>query len=92
MELALEELSECVAGRNRTEERMELEFLANIIADFLNSQDKTKRWIFMQRYFFMADIKEISEKLSIKEGTVKSTLCRMRRQLKKRLEKEAVYL
>lgn len=92
MDLALEELSECVAGRNKAEERLELEFLANIIADFLNSQDKTKRWIFMQRYFFMADIKEISEKLDIKEGTVKSALCRMRKQLKKRLEKEAVYL
>ncbi|MCI9078574.1 MAG: sigma-70 family RNA polymerase sigma factor [Lachnospiraceae bacterium] len=92
IDLALEELSGCVAGRSKAEERMELEFIANIIADFLNSQDKAKRWMFMQRYFFMADIKEISEKICIKEGTVKSTLCRMRKQLKKRLEKEAVYL
>lgn len=92
MDLVLEELPECIAGRDKTGERLELEFLVNIIADFLNSQDKTKRWIFMQRYFFMADIKEISGKLGIKEGTVKSTLCRMRQQLRKRLEKEAVYL
>lgn len=92
MDLALEELSECVAVRNKAEERLELEFLANIIAEFLNSQDKIKRWIFMQRYFFMADTSEISGKLGIKEGTVKSTLCRMRKQLKKRLEKEAVYI
>ncbi len=40
----------------------------------------------------MADTSEISGKLGIKEGTVKSTLCRMRKQLKKRLEKEAVYI
>ncbi len=92
MDLALEELPECVTGRNKPEERLELEFLASIIAEFLNTQDKTKRWIFIQRYFFMAGTSEISCKLGIKEGTVKSTLCRMRKQLKKWLEKEAVYL
>lgn len=92
MEMALEELSECVAGRDRVEEHLELKMVADVIADFLNSQDKTKRWIFLQRYFYLAGIKEISEELGIKEGTVKSILCRMRRQLKKWLEKEAVYL
>ena len=92
MELALEELSECVAGRGNVEDNLELKLIADIIADFLNSQDRIKRYIFLQRYFYLAEIKEISQKLGIKEGTVKSTLCRMRRQLKKWLEKEAVYL
>ena len=92
MDAALEELVECTASDSRIEENLELKLLADVIADFLELQDQTKRWIFMQRYFFMADTSEISVKLGIKEGTVKSTLCRMRKQLKKRLEKEAVYI
>jgi len=91
IDLALEELSECIASKERVEAGMELQLLTDIIKDFLSSQDKTKRWIFLQRYFYMEGIKEIAQKLDIKEGTVKSVLCRMRRQLKKRLEREDWY-
>ena len=67
MDLVLEELPECIAGRDKTGERLELEFLVNIIADFLNSQDKTKRWIFMQRYFLWQILKKYQENLELKK-------------------------
>ena len=40
----------------------------------------------------MMPTKEIAEKLGMREGTVRSTLSRMRKDLKGWLEKEAVYL
>ncbi len=92
MTVALDELSECVASGNKVEENLELKLLTDTIADFLASQDKTKRWIFLQRYFYFAEIREIADKAGMKEGTVKSVLCRMRKKLRKWLEKEAVYL
>ncbi len=90
--VALDELSECIDSGSRVEESLELKLITDIITDFLASQDKTKRWIFLQRYFYMAEIKEIADRLEIKQGTVKSVLYRMRKQLKKWLEKEAIYL
>lgn len=90
MAVALDELSECVAGRGRVEDNLEMELLAGVISGYLDSQDKTKRWIFLQRYFYLADIKEIAGMLNMKEGTVKSVLCRMRRQLRDCLEMEEV--
>lgn len=92
MDVVLDELSECVEGKGRVEDNLELKVLTDAISDFLNTQDKTKRWIFIQRYFYLADIREIADRLGIKEGTVKSTLCRMRKKLKKWLEREELYL
>lgn len=92
MTVALDELSECIASDSRVEENLELKLLTDTIANFLASQDKTRRLIFLQRYFYLAEIKEIADKLDMKEGTVKSVLCRMRKKLKKWLEKETVYL
>jgi RNA polymerase sigma factor, sigma-70 family len=90
MAVALDELSECVAGRGRVEDNLEMELVTEVISDYLDSQDQTRRWIFLQRYFYLADIKEIAGRLDMKEGTVKSVLCRMRRQLRDYLEMEDV--
>ena len=90
MAVALDELSECVAGRGRVEDNLEMELVTEVISDYLDSQDQTRRWIFLQRYFYLADIKEIAGRLDLKEGTVKSVLCRMRRQLRDYLEMEDV--
>ncbi len=92
MDAALEELVECTASDSRIEENLELKLLADVIADFLELQDQTKRWIFIQRYFYLAEIREIAKKADMKEGTVKSVLCRMRKNLRKWLEKEEIYL
>ena len=90
MAVALDELSECVAGRGRVEDNLEMELVTEVISDYLDSQNQTRRWIFLQRYFYLADIKEIAGRLDMKEGTVKSVLCRMRRQLRDYLEMEDV--
>ena len=64
--------------------------LRYIYPDFLWKQTKRNRTVFLKRYFYIMDFKEIAEELDIKEGTVKSILSRMRKELAVWLEKEAV--
>ena len=92
VDIALEELQECVTDGRTVEEQIELKELSASIAKFLNRQSERNRAIFLQRYFYMMPTKEIAEKLGMREGTVRSTLSRMRKDLKGWLEKEAVSL
>ncbi|MBS4816654.1 MAG: sigma-70 family RNA polymerase sigma factor [Clostridium sp.] len=92
VDIALEELQECVSDGRTVEEQIELQELSTSIARFLNRQSERNRAIFLQRYFYMMQTKEIAEKLGIREGTVRSILSRMRKDLRGWLEKEAVYL
>lgn len=90
--LALEELEECISDGRRVEEHLEQEMLVAVITGFLKEQASLQRVIFLRRYFYMDSVKEIAAALNMKEGTVKSVLSRMRKELRLRLEKEAVYL
>ncbi len=92
VDIALEELQDCVSDGRTVEEQIELKELSAGIAKFLNRQSERNRAIFLQRYFYMMPTKEIAEKLGMREGTVRSTLSRMRKELRGWLEKEAVYL
>lgn len=92
VELALEELQECISDGKRVEERMEQRALTEAITVFLRKQSERNRVIFLQRYFYMASIREIANGLGMKEGTVKSVLSRMRGELRAWLEREAIYL
>lgn len=92
VDIALEELQECVSDGRTVEEQIEFKELSASITKFLNRQSERNRAIFLQRYFYMMSIKEIAERLGMREGTVRSTLSRMRKDLRGWLEKEAVYL
>ena len=89
---ALEELQECVSDGRRVEERIELQELTGAIEAFLRQQTQRNRSIFLQRYFYLMQIREIAERHDMREGTVKSVLGRMRKELRTWLRKEAVYL
>lgn len=90
--LALEELQECISDGKRVEEHLEQKLLTDTIAAFLRKQPEQKRVIFLQRYFYLYQVKEIAQALGMKEGTVKSVLSRMRKDLQIWLEREAIYL
>ena len=90
MNIAIEELNECITDGKTVEKDMEYKLLTESIEDFLWKQTKRNRTVCLKRYFYVMDIKEIAEELDIKEGTVKSILSRMRKELAVWLEKEAV--
>ena len=56
--------------------------LKNAINDFLRGLDVTSRKIFLKRYFYMMSIRDISEEMGMKVGTVKSIMSRTRSALR----------
>lgn len=58
------------------------------INEFLREQKKIYRVVFAQKYWYFLDIKRIAELNHISESKVGSILHRMRKKLKKKLEKE----
>ena len=83
-EMILDEISEIIPeNQGDITEEMELRDALN---EFLGNLSKTKRQIFMKRYFYMRDIKEIASELGIGVSNVKVTLMRLRSELRNFLE------
>ena len=57
---------------------------------FLETLSKDKRKIFIERYWYLNPIKVISKNNKLTESNVKTTLSRIRNQLKKFLDERGV--
>ena len=88
--LALEELEECVPGGTDPEHVLEEKELEKAIGRFVSGLPQTEKTIFVWRYWFVAPIDEIAEKLQFSKGKVKSNLFRTRRKLRAYLQEEGL--
>ena len=88
--LSLDELSECVPGRQNVEQAMELAELTGAVNSFLASLPTIERDVFVCRYWFLASLREIGEKFEFSESKTKSMLFRTRKKLLSYLEKEVL--
>lgn len=89
-ELVYEELSEAIPESDgEVSEDIELRDALN---DFLSSLGRTKRQIFMKRYFYMKDIKTIAKELQITRSSVKVNLHRVRLELRDFLERRGIVI
>ncbi|MBQ8414795.1 MAG: RNA polymerase sigma factor [Clostridia bacterium] len=89
-ELVYEELGEAIPDiRGELADEIELR---DAINDFLKSLDKTKRQIFMKRYFYMRQIKDIAREMGISSGSVKISLYRTRGELRGFLESRGIVI
>jgi len=89
-DLALEELSECVASREdpqRTCQAKELEAAINRFVRSLPARDGN---VFLRRYFFLEEMDVIAKRCGTSRNNVSVILSRTRRKLKKYLEKEGL--
>lgn len=84
----LSELDECIPSEDRVERQYENMLLRDEINDFLYSQPKEKRVMFVLRYFYSKSVSEIARQISVGESKVKTTLFRMRKELQERLEEK----
>ena len=66
--------------------------LRDAINAFLASLSRTKRQIFMKRYFYMQDVKEIAREMGLGVSNVKVTLMRLRSELREFLEKKGIVI
>lgn len=88
----LEELSQVISSPSNIDEKIDEKYVLELINAFLQKRKKEERKIFLLRYFYAYSIKEIGEKIGMKENTLYTKLHRMRLQLKEELEKGGVYL
>lgn len=92
MEAALEELVECVPSAFSTEDAVEEAELRRTINRFLGTLPERDRNIFLRRYWYVEECREIAERYCMKLNTVKTTLFRIRCKLKDYLEQEGIVL
>ena len=85
MDLVLDELGECVSGREDTEGQWEAKELIREIDRFLSSLSKEKRGMFVLRYWYADSILSIAEHYQTTENNVSVTLSRLRKKLRKHL-------
>lgn len=89
LEVALEELGECVSSSTgNIDDQLNNAELTAAIQDCLASLPKQQQNIFIRRYFFVEAIPEIAHRYSMKEANVHMTLSRVRKKLKAYLKKE----
>ncbi len=90
LEVVLDELEECVPSNQNIENEVEYDELKNNINSFLYSLSEKNRNIFLDRYWYMYSIKEISKKYNANESNIKVNLYRTRNILKSYLEERGV--
>ena len=89
--LALEELSECIPDGRSPEKVLEEKELEKLIGRFTADLKETDRMIFVLRYWYLAPVADIAEKLQCSQGKIKSSLFRTRKKLREALQKEGLY-
>lgn len=89
---SLDELDDCVSGRETVESELENRRIETAIDDFLRRQDREKRRTFILRYWYFESIAEISVRTGCSQSKVRSELFRLRCQLGDYLESEGIEL
>ena len=88
--LALDELEECIPGGRNPEQALEEKQLEKAIGRFVSQLPQPEKTIFVLRYWRVAPIDEIAEKLQFSKGKIKSSLFRTRRKLRDYLQEEGL--
>ena len=89
-DVALEELESTLAAPGLVEDRLNAGLLSACLARFLAAQTQENRVIFLRRYWFADEYREIAQRTGLPVKTVSVRLTRMRRQLRAYLEEQEV--
>ena len=92
VELALEELEECIPAKSSVENVVEGKALAELVDGFLRELPAEECNIFLCRYWYLDSISDICKRFGYGESKVKMRLMRTRKKLQDRLAKEGVSL
>lgn len=80
--LVLDELAECVSGKDNVEQEIDRKELAKTINAFLATLPRAKRDVFVCRYWYCQSVKDIARHTGMSETYVSVTLNRLRNGLK----------
>jgi len=91
--LIIAELEECVVDRQDfVDDLADSESITTALNSFLSRLSAEKRRIFIRRYWRASSIEEIAASFGMSVGKVKTILFRTRKNLRKHLESEGIYL
>lgn len=88
--LALEELGDCVSGRESVESAYTRKELIRRVNELLSTMPETERSVFLCRYWYMDSIAEVAGHFGFTEAKVNSMLHRTRSKLRAQLKKEGL--
>ncbi len=89
-DVALEELCHGLSGGDLTQETADLHLLTASLNRFLQDLSKEERLLFVRRYWYGDPLSMLASKRDLTEHAVTVRLSRMRKKLKKHLEKEGL--
>lgn len=92
VDLVLEELEDCTASSKTVEQEIVEKELVESINHFLGTLSELERNVFICRYWYLDSVSEIAGCAHSSEGKIKSMLFRIRKKLKRHLEKEGYYV
>ena len=84
-----EELSQCIPDPGPEREREGRE-IREVLNGFLAALDGEKRVMFLRRYWYGDPVRDVAARCGMGESKVKTTLFRLRKELKAYLEKEGI--
>lgn len=85
-----DEMEQCLPSNLNVEEETDAHLLLEHINEFLLSKSVDKRGIFMRRYWYLDSISEIAKRYGVTESNVKTTLFRLRTELRDYLERQGI--
>ncbi len=91
IQIALDELEECVAAKYDVETEVLSEEMKRCIRCFLWGLSEQKRDVFLRRYFYLESTGAIAKHYDLKESNIRMILSRARKDLKKYLKKEGFF-
>lgn len=92
VQVALEELSECIPGGSDPQAAVEQRELTRILDRFLAGLKQEARVAFVLRYYQAEPVAEVARRLGCTESKAKTMLFRTRKQLHDYLEQEGITL
>lgn len=90
--MALEELGQCVSADTSAEDHVNLQQLQCSITAFLKNEPMVRRQVFLRRYFYLEDIPSIAHRYHLTQSNVRMMLSRTRQKLRKYLIQEGYIL
>lgn len=91
-EILLGELEDCVPAPRSVEQHLEDQEIASLISAFLRRLPAESRVVFLRRYWYGQELKDIAAERGCGVGKVKSSLFRTRKALRAYLEEEGIEL
>lgn len=86
------EMEECIPAPNDGMCRLDEKLFAEAINGFLSGLSQEKRTLFVRRYWYLDGIADIAARYGLSQSKVKTTLYRLREQLRTYREKEGYEL